>query len=222
MSDSPLDIAQSIDAYIGKISEGHRMHRKIKFLLDIRGLLVINKLEGDYVEFGVFRGEMMYAAAKILAPRIKQYIGLDTFTGLPKPQEKDKELFVFESEGFMASPKEFAAEIMQNYKTALIEGDFRDSAVQNRFSATAGTISVLAIDCNWPSSVEAAVNISAPLLQNGSIVYFDDYFVATRHPNFNEPIMERAEQEHGIKFVEFMTYPPCARAFLAEHKEKNI
>ena len=90
MSETVGDIAQSIDAYIDKISEGHRMHRKVKFLLDVRGLLVINKLEGDYVEFGFYRGEMMYAAARILAPRIRRYIGLDTFTGLPKPQQKER------------------------------------------------------------------------------------------------------------------------------------
>jgi len=107
------------------------------------------------------------------------------------------------------------------FKTVLIEGDFRDSAAQNKFTAAAGPISVLSIDCNWPSSVEAAITASAPLLQGGSIVYFDDYFVATRHPNFNEPIMKRAGEKHGIKFVEFMTYPPCARAFLVERKEEN-
>jgi len=80
------DLMKSIDGYIDKIAEGHRLHRKIRFLLDIRGLLVLNKIEGDYVEFGVYRGEMMYAAAKILSPHIHKYIGLDTLDGLPNPQ----------------------------------------------------------------------------------------------------------------------------------------
>ena len=50
------DLQESIGKYIVQLEEGHRLHRKIKFLLDIRGLLVINKIGGEYVEFGVYRG----------------------------------------------------------------------------------------------------------------------------------------------------------------------
>ncbi len=211
-------LKRSIDQYIEVLEEKHRMHRKIKFLLDIRGLLIINKIEGDYVEFGVYRGEMMYAAATILSPYITRYIGLDTFEGLPAPQENDADLFVFESPGFMASPKETAAAMMHGYPTILIQGDFRQESIMEQFHAQVSSISVLTIDCNWPSSVEAALIASAPYLQPGSIVFIDDYFVGTRYPNFNDPILEKAAEQNRLKFIEFMTYPPSARAFLVEEK----
>lgn len=210
------EMRRTLNQCIGLLEEKHRMHRKIRFLLDIRGLLVANKIEGDYVEFGVFRGEMMYAAAKILSPHTTRYIGLDTFTGLPKPQEDDASLFLFEAAGFMASPKKVTETIMAGYPTILIQGDFREESIQEQFHAQAPKISVLTIDCNWPSSVRAALRISTPYLQPGSIIFTDDYFVAAHAPNFNNPILEQASQESGFKFVEYMTYPPCARAFLVE------
>lgn len=215
------DLKQAIDDYTEIVSEGHRMHRKVRFLLDIRGLLIINKIAGDYVEFGVYRGEMMYAAAKILTNHVNKYIGLDSFTGLPTPEKDDEKLFVFESEGHMGSSKEVAAGMMSEFDSILIEGDFREQGVQKELKAATSKISVLTIDCNWPSSVKSAIDLSASLLQSGSIVYVDDYFVATRSPNFNVPFLAKAEQENNIKFIEFMTYPPCARAFVVEKTDQG-
>ena len=88
--------------------------------------------------------------------------------------------------------------------------------VQKEYLSKASQISVLCIDCNWPSSVSAAMEMSAPLLQNGSIVYIDDYFVGTRQRNYNDPILEKVSREKHIRLVEFMTYPPFGRAFLVE------
>lgn len=210
------DLRQAINTYIEKISEGHRLHRKIRFLLDIRGLLIINKIQGDYVEFGVYRGDMMYAAAKILSPHIRKYIGLDTFAGLPEPYEGDAEIFVFESQGFMDTPREVAGRMMSGFNATLIEGDFRQKEVQERFRAEVSKISVVTIDCNWPSSVRAAMTVSYPFLQGGSIIFIDDYFVGTRQANFSDRILQEITERSNLKFIEFMTYPPCGRAFLVE------
>lgn len=212
------DLKGSIDATIAELEEKHRLHRKIRFLLDIRGLLVINKLAGDYVEFGVYRGEMMYAAAKILSPHIRKWVGLDTFRGLPAPAADDGKIFVFEKKGFMASPKEAAARLLEGFDAVLIEGDFRDGTVREKFRALRPRISVLVIDCNWKSSVESAVAMSGPYLAAGSIVYIDDYFVAARFPNFNTPILAAAAEKHRLQFSEFLTYPPCGRAFITEKR----
>ena len=216
IADETRQLAASIDACIEEISEKHRMHRKIKFLLDVRGLLVINHLQGDYVEFGVYRGEMMYAAARILGPRIGRYIGMDTFHGLPEPTGKDQEIFVFEHQGFMSAPRQSAEGLLAEHPFELIEGDFRRPDIRRRLTEATQKLSIVSIDCNWPSSVDAAVHACAPMFQNGTIVYFDDYFVGLRKPNFNDPIMADAAQRHGFRWVEFMTYPPCGRAFIVE------
>jgi hypothetical protein len=210
------DLKASIDATIEAISEKRRMHRKVQFLLDIRGLLVINKLRGDYVEFGVYRGEMMYAAGQIIGKNIDRFIGLDTFTGLPEPETDADALFVFEAPGFMASPLDVAGGMMADYDTLFIQGDFRSEDVLARFKNEVGRIAVLSVDCNWPSSVEAALLGSASALTSGSIIFIDDYFVGLRGPNFNDPLLRQVEEISGLRLREFKTYPPCARAFIAE------
>jgi hypothetical protein len=218
-SDDPWGVRQSKDALnrcIRMLDEKDRMHRKIQFLLDVRGLLVINKMEGDYAEFGVYRGEMMYAAARILGKRIRRFIGLDTFEGLPNPTPRDEQIFVFEEKGFMASRKSTAREMMLGFPAVLIEGDFRAPRVQAQFRKSKPALAVLSVDCNWPSSVAAALRLSAPYLQAGSIVYMDDYFVGTRHKNFNTALMRRMERAGRMRFIEFKTYAPCGRAFLIE------
>ncbi len=217
MTDETIPSVQtSINECIHQLEERHRMHRKIRFLLDIRGLLVINKIQGDYVEFGVYRGEMMYAATQVIGHLIDRFIGLDTFTGLPQPQKKDAEAFVFEQPGFMASPKSFADTLLQNSKHHLIEGDFRTEATREALNALKPKIAVLSIDCNWPSSVEASFELARHSLQPGSIIFLDDYFVALRQPNFHEALLQKACAEHGLKPTYFQTYPPCARAFICE------
>lgn len=213
------DMQRSIDAYVEEISEKHRLHRKIQFLLDIRGLFIINRIKGIYVEFGVFRGEMMYSAAKILSPHISKYIGLDTFTGLPEPDREDSKLFVYKTAGFMSSPKKVAEQMMEQFDFCFIEGDFRKQKTLEEYKNKASKISLLIIDCNWPSSINVALKASAPFLQHGSVVFLDDYFAGTRHRNFHDQILAEEGGEYNVKFIEFKTYPPSARAYIVETNE---
>jgi hypothetical protein len=217
-SKNEQELMDSIDSYIEKISEGHRMHRKIQFLLDIRGLIIINKIQGDYVEFGVYRGEMMYSAAKILSPHIRKYIGLDTFTGLPEPVDGDSDVFVFKDKGFMSSPKSVVEKLMEGFDTCLIEGDFRDKATMDKLALATKKIAVLSIDCNWPSSIKVAMEESVRYMQHGTIIFLDDYFAGVNHRNFHDQLLEEFSKNTSWRFIEFSTYPPAARAFLVEAK----
>lgn len=218
LMDHAAYMRDSISRYIGYLEEGHRLHRKIKFLLDIRGLLIINKIKGDYVEFGVYRGEMMFAASRVLAPNISRFIGLDTFGGLPQPHDGDEDIFVFKSEGFMTAPRELAEEMMVDADSHFIEGDFRDEGVQERLRELNPRISVLSIDCNWPSSVKKALHAGAPYLHHGSIVFLDDYFAGVHHRNFHDEVLAEIAEQENFLVVEFATYPPSARAFILEKK----
>lgn len=218
--DTVKTLQAGIDASIEQISEKHRMHRKIQFLLDIRGLLIINKLEGQYAEFGVYRGEMMYAAAKILGKNVQEYLGFDTFEGLPQPEGADAMTFVFETPGFMACPEDHVNEIMKGFPTRLVKGDFRTPQTQEEIRATLKTISVLSLDGNWPSSVEASLDVAGPHLVSGSVVFFDDYFVGTRSGDYMVPLIQAAENKYGLRFHYFKTYPPCARGFVIEKNDR--
>ena len=70
---------------IDKNKNSLRIDRKLDFLLDIRGYFIVNKIKGDYVEFGCYSGEMLFAALKVLVSKglCGKFIGLDTFEGEP-------------------------------------------------------------------------------------------------------------------------------------------
>ena len=210
------ELRKSIDETIVDISEKHRMHRKVQFLLDIRGLLIINKLKASYAEFGVFRGEMMYAAKEILKDNIDKYFGFDTFEGLPAPEGDDAKTFVFEDVGFMKCPYDEVKELLGDTPNELIVGDFREEEILSKIDKAIDTISILSLDCNWPSSVEASLDLGASKLVSGSIVYFDDYFVGMRGGDYTAPLIKQVEEKYGIKFIFFKSYAPCARAFVIE------
>ena len=209
-------LRQEIDHCVDILSEKHRLQRKIRFLLDVRGLLVVNKVPGDYVEWGVYRGEMMYAAAKILCPYVRRFIGFDTFSGLPGPIENDETTYRFESHGDRSSPVEVAQGMLEGVNAVLIRGDFREQTILESFRDQTDRVSVAVIDCNWPSSVKAAFAASLPLLGPGSVVYIDDFFAGTSQPNYNRILIEEANFRRPLRFSEFSTYPPFGRAFVVE------
>jgi len=215
---SENDLKKSIDNYILQLSEKHHLHRKIQFLLDVRGLLIVNHITGPYVEFGVYRGEMIYAAAKILYPHVSHFIGLDTFAGLPNPSADDDAIFVYEQPGFMSSPEEVVQNMLVGFEHDLIKGDFREQSTEDTLALRLHNhkISIVTIDVNWPSSCDAAFRLCAPHLQNGSIVFIDDYFVGLRKANFNDAYLEKYSRLYNFRLIAFKTYAPFARAFIVE------
>ena len=70
----------NVDQLIQTLDQKDRIQRKVQFMLDIRGYLIVNQLKGDYVEFGLYRGEMMYCASQVMKEKwdFSRYIGLDT------------------------------------------------------------------------------------------------------------------------------------------------
>ncbi len=56
----------NVDDLILTLDEKDRIQRKVNFFLDVRGYLSVNKIIGDYAEFGLYRGEMLYAAHMIM------------------------------------------------------------------------------------------------------------------------------------------------------------
>ena len=117
----------------------------------------------------------------------------------------------------MKCAEDFVSEMMEGYPHELVKGDFRKDDVQKNIRASLGdVVSVLSIDCNWPTSVEASLELTADKLVNGSIVYFDDYYVGTRSGDYMKPIMDKIQEKYGVRFLDFHVYPPCARAFVIE------
>lgn len=156
------------------------VHRALRRCVD-QGLA-----EGsDYLEFGVYRGfTLWYAQALIgdLGVRDMRCFGFDSFAGLPAPAGGDA---VGEREAFYESAFDVRREEVERSltrlgadwsRTALVEG-FYDATLtpENRERLGLRRCSICVVDCDLYGSARLALAFVEPLVEEGTVILFDDW-----------------------------------------------
>tara|TARA_R110002073_G_scaffold18470_6_gene68325 strand:- start:1020 stop:1748 length:729 start_codon:yes stop_codon:yes gene_type:complete len=202
-----------------ELDQKHFLERKVKFLLDIRGYLKLNDIKGNYVEFGSYKSEMQYAAYEILnsTHTIEKYIGLDTFKGEPTLRLKDRAHAPhLEKEQFSASYQE-TEEFVKKYlgdSGFLIKGDFRHKKVVSKLDSF-DDFSVVVIDCNLLSSIEAALNYIIPRTVPGGLIFIDDFYVNCSQGKLaTEKAFSKILKKYKKKGSKHSFYAPFAHSFI--------
>ena len=163
------------------------------------GHIFSNHLLGDYVEFGVYKGEtlaqsvLQYQQFKtwlenqkkdkekwrnevaLSSPLNKKifFHGLDTFQGMPENNEK---FFVFDKGNFEASFDDVNKRLSSlDEKVYLYKGLFTETANQLKNNLLNRKVSIVNIDCDIYSSTVESLNIINDYLQVGTIILLDDY-----------------------------------------------
>ncbi len=163
------------------------------------GHIFSNHLHGDYVEFGVYKGDTLIQSVyqyqqfkawlenqkkdeekwrnkvALNSPLNKKiyFHGLDTFEGMP---ENNEEFFVFNKGNFEASFDEVNSRVNSlSEKVYLYKGLFSETANQFKDNISDRKISIANIDCDIYSSTIDSLNIINDYLQVGSIILLDDY-----------------------------------------------
>ncbi|MDA3851229.1 MAG: class I SAM-dependent methyltransferase [Spirochaetaceae bacterium] len=147
--------------------------------------LINNKIHGDFVECGVWRGGASMLAAMIYQKKIKDLPELwlyDTFSGMTEPGEED--IIAVSGEAVSKrSPQGWWAvsmeEVQQNLlstgypkdKLHFIKGDVSDTLK----SSKPKEISLLRLDTDWYESTRQEMEILYPLLNTKGILLLDDY-----------------------------------------------
>ena len=143
----------------------------------------IEKIEGDYFEFGVFTGSSFCHAIQCARVNQKydnsldkiQFYGFDSFEGFGDLSEDEKHVF-FKKENFISDYNKVlkrVRKILPEKRFKLIKGFFKDTLVNksnNKFAR------IIFIDCDTYSSTLLALNYVKPSLQLGTIIILDDYF----------------------------------------------
>jgi hypothetical protein len=207
-----------LEKLISSLDQKHYLERKVKFLLDIRGYIKTNSLQGNYVEFGSYRSEMQFAASRILGSLqgLKYFIGLDTFGGEPEKNIIDERLNLFDSDGdFSCNYSDVIRFVDEKIakKGIIIKGDFRNHDTLLELKQH-GPIAVSVVDCNLLSSVKAALEFTVENIIDGGLVYFDDYF-------YNINLMKELIKIIDIQKMDFIShnfYPPFAKSFVVIKK----
>jgi len=143
----------------------------------------INRLEGAYYEFGVYKGDSLIIADYFNAYYSREFgvnhqiYGFDSFEGLPPIKNKeDKNLhfkrgqFSFSRGACIQKLRAYGCDLKN---IDLIGGFFSESLKVKRNYEKA---SIVMIDCDLYTSARDALKFITPYLQNGSILCFDDWY----------------------------------------------
>jgi len=200
------------------------------------GHIFNNHLRGDYWEFGVYKGDSMLISSKQHQKfkfwnesqlksnepwRVKlakdyltyepKFIGFDTFFGLPANNEENSNFDEGNFASSLESVKSNLEKVINKNSLKLVQGDF--TILQN--SPSSLPIAILYIDSDLYESALAALKLSEPCLQMGSVILFDEFhgFNSDDSKGERRALSEFLENS-SIKVDRWFDYHYGGRAFL--------
>ena len=193
-SDLPVETNYNVKEFI-KISKQFSMTGEKRMYLLSQAVLNIknHKLEGDFVECGVWRGGniLLYKLLNDFYNLDKTIYAYDTFEGMTKPEEIDKDYRGKLADKKMQSQQK--SEQIQNIHafakietvkknvskyTNLNKIKFIKGPVEETLSIEENLpskISVLRLDTDWYKSTKIELNSLYPRLVKGGVLIIDDY-----------------------------------------------
>jgi hypothetical protein len=182
----------------------------------------INRLTGDYLEFGLWRGKT-FAYARRMKKRYQlrsmKLWGFDSFQGLPAPPEHPDN--IWRPGDFACSQDEFRrilrAKGFKPSEYELIPGYFHESLNEHAHSRLQGrTAAVVYIDCDLYDSTRDALRFVHRYLVNGTILCFDDFYAYKGSPNQGEQLALREflDGHPDISVIPYLDFCPVGKSFI--------
>lgn len=176
--------------------EYYNFNKRYFAVEQVAAYLVGAQIQGDYLEFGVFKGSIFIHAYKWISPHFKsmRFVAFDSFEGLPEPKGIDK----LDDYSSNYHENEFAcseAEFLKNLKkakvdikrTKLVKGWFDKTLISSK-AKNYGIKKIAAawIDCDLYESTIPVLKFITPYLTKGSVIVFDDWHAFRNDPSRGE------------------------------------
>lgn len=151
--------------------------------------------EGDYYEFGIFRGGTFLEAGRIVdtlgCDQTRLY-GFDSFEGLPAPDGIDATDTRFFEGQFSCSREEVESNLASNgmnmARAELVQGFYEDSLTEElRGKFPFKPVGVALLDCDYYSSTKVALDWLRPYIRPGSVLLFDDWYSYGQTSDLGQP-----------------------------------
>jgi O-methyltransferase len=187
-----------------------------------------SKLAGDYYEFGVASGRSTVAAVRASRlyghPAPARFRLFDSFRGLPRLSGVD-----VDSKQFGAGDFAFDQAVVVKHLTErgvwdpqriiLYPGWYDETLTPELFGNLRGSpAAIVHVDCDLYESSRTVLRFMTPLLQEGSILLFDDWFCFNASPQRGErrAVTEwLAEDSGGFTLERYAEYGWHGAAFIA-------
>jgi O-methyltransferase len=218
----------------------------------VSNFIAAEKIEGDYIEFGVYAGYSFINAYHILhdvfgehqklfawrterdAVEIKnvwekmRFFAFDSFQGLPALDRVDRKGRDF-AEGKYACTEDAFRENLYKAGVPLnrvvtVAGWFENTCTEEtRRAHEMKKAAIVHVDCDLYASAKTALDFVKPLLVDGTIIIFDDWYTFRGNPNLGE---QRAFHEWKATmkdwtFTEYQKEGPYRNSFIASQWDAN-
>lgn len=202
------------DRYVGLRFSKTRERREI--LRKIMNFVANCKIEGDYLEFGVYKGGNFVEAVK-MAGRKKldsmRFFAFDSFRGLPTPQGIDKKFDQFHG-GQVSNTLDSFHKTLSNSKINLnrveiIPGWFKNTLdAETKIKLALKSAAVVWVDCDLYESSVPVLEFITDLVVDGTILVLDDWFFYRGRPDMGErrAFTEWLKRNPDISCIEFHKY----------------
>lgn len=192
------------------------MANQMTLIQKVARFVACEMIAGDYLEFGVYQGQSFLAAYKALSQAFQsrideiganatqqqshqrqqiwdafRFIAFDSFEGLPELKGVDKDTKDFQPGQYAASTNEFEAKLDEHGvpvdSRVIVPGWFDEtctSATRERYQMKQAA--VVWIDCDLYESAKTALSFLTPMLQDGTVIVFDDWYAYRGNPDRGE------------------------------------
>ena len=177
------------------------------------GVQMMNRVRGDYLEFGVFRGQRLvqaYETAKYVTTRVlsasleaMRFVGFDSFEGSSRASLEEV-------------TSSMPGKAMAEGRIKLVKGWFQDTlTIETKRQLELSSASIVYIDCEYYESTVPCLEFITDLLVDGSILIFDDWWIfGGRKDRGEQQAFYEWKARHRISTREFM--PGTAMSFVVQ------
>ena len=135
----------------------------------------IDKINGDYCEFGCFTGACLNHALNFhkfnMPDRAMKFYGFDSFAGFPEEVHSE-----FSSDQFTPNYKLVKKLEKKFDNCSIVKGFFSETLKEKTIEEDIKKISVAFIDCDLGLSAEPVFEFIKSRLSNGSYIVIDDFY----------------------------------------------
>jgi O-methyltransferase len=187
--------------------------------------LHVNKIQGSYLEFGVFQGgtfSNFYREFKRHDLPIMMF-AFDGFQGLPEKGAVDTSsgYHEFPQGAFACSEEDFikalASRGVPREAYTIVPGMFHESLTSDLYNTLSiPKAALINIDVDLYESTVPVLDFVLPLLQDGTLILFDEYFAWRGNPCLGErrAFREFLERNPNIEATEYAKFGVMGLAFI--------
>lgn len=160
---------------------------------------------GDYLEFGVFRGDSLICMHQVLKKhnvKNMRLFGFDSFEGLPEITDKNDKLLPWQKGEYISTLEKTKRNLDRAQvdwtRVFLIKGFFSktlNKQLVNKYKLKKA--SIIMIDCDLYSSAKEALDFCVPFIKDRAIIFLDDW--QTDENNRDKNIGEKLAFERMLK-----------------------